>query len=224
VIGVVGQEQDTLEGPTPHDIVDRILQRIADYAKARGHRVSLVAVSGPLDPVLSPPSPSLDIDGEDAPSFLSRVWLDLDAIPFLALCKDTQFSLAGEAVHAIELALEQLSPTTTSIIKASVSSGRREVLGACVVAHIAFDVDMHLSRCCWGGSPVRPPSASCTHLAWSLERIHSLSEPAHREQNQCLILLCDTSRRRRGPDAALAHPHLALVRAPICQILTANGS
>lgn len=129
----MGQEQDTLEGPAPGDTVDRILSRINDYAKARGHRISMVAVSGPLDPILAPPPPGLEVDDEAGASFMSRIWLDLDAIPFLALCKDTQFSLAGEAVHAVELALEQLGPTTTSIMKASVSPSRREVLGTFVI-------------------------------------------------------------------------------------------
>jgi hypothetical protein len=127
--GVVGQEQDTLDGPAPDDIVDRIIERIGKYAEARGHRVSLVAVAGPLDPLLAPPPPGSHVDPKTPPSFLSRIWLDLDAIPFLASCKDTQFSLPGEAVSAVELALNELSPTTTSIIKASTSSRRGEVLG-----------------------------------------------------------------------------------------------
>jgi hypothetical protein len=81
--GVVGQEQDTLEGPAPDDIVDRILKRVGDYAKARGHRIAIVAVSGPLDPVLASPPTGLEVDVDAAPGLLSRIWLDLDAIPFL---------------------------------------------------------------------------------------------------------------------------------------------
>jgi hypothetical protein len=127
--GVVGQETETFDGEAPDDIVDRILKRVGEYAEARGHKVALFAVSGPLDPLLAPAPSGLEIDPKAAPTLLSRIWLDLDAVPFLVWAKDSQFSLSGEAVRAIELALEQLSPTTTAIIKASTSERRREVLG-----------------------------------------------------------------------------------------------
>jgi alpha,alpha-trehalose phosphorylase (configuration-retaining) len=131
-MGVVGQEHGTLEGPVPDDIVDRILSRVGEYAQARGHKIALLSVAGPLDPILAPAPPGLEVDVKAPPTFLSRIWLELDTVPFLVQCKDTQFSLAGEAVHAVELALEQLSPTTTTIVKASTSERRREVLGMCL--------------------------------------------------------------------------------------------
>jgi hypothetical protein len=88
----------------------------------------MVAVSGPIDPPFNLHEPTLEIDKDAPPSFLSRIWLELDAIPVVINCRDTQFTLAGEAVRAIELALENLSPTATTIIKAATSSRRHEVL------------------------------------------------------------------------------------------------
>jgi alpha,alpha-trehalose phosphorylase (configuration-retaining) len=146
-MGVVGSERDVREGDVPSDLIDRILDRAKEYAKARGHRVSdihllrdrvvrrsskqiaIFAVAGPLDEPLSLPDPSLDVDRDAPISFLSRVWLDLDAIPFIACVRDTQFSLQGEAVLAVEKALETLSPTTKTIIQAATSKDQREVLG-----------------------------------------------------------------------------------------------
>jgi hypothetical protein len=56
------------------------------------------------------------------------VWLELDAVPFCVPCRDTQFSLAGEAVRAVELALAELSPTTHAIVRAGTGEHRRDVL------------------------------------------------------------------------------------------------
>lgn len=89
----------------------------------------MFAVAGPLDAPFDMPPPSLDVDRDAPPSFLSRIWLELDAIPVLIQCRDTQFSLSGEAVRAVELALETLAPTTTNIVQAATSPSRREVLG-----------------------------------------------------------------------------------------------
>lgn len=88
----------------------------------------MFAVAGPLEGPLALSKPSLDVDRDAPPSFLSRIWLELDAVPYVVDCRGTQFSLAGEAVRAVELALDTLSPTTTNIVKAGTSAGRREVL------------------------------------------------------------------------------------------------
>ena len=83
----------------------------------------------PLDSPLALPPKGFDVDRNAPPSFLARIWLELDAIPIRVHCRDTQFSLVGEAVRAVETALEYLSPTTNSIIKSAVSQSRRQVLG-----------------------------------------------------------------------------------------------
>ena len=83
----------------------------------------------PLDSPLALPPKGFDVDRNAPPSFLARVWLELDAIPVRVHCRDTQFSLVGEAVRAVETALEYLAPTTNSIIKSATSQSRRQVLG-----------------------------------------------------------------------------------------------
>jgi hypothetical protein len=87
-------------------------------------------VATPLDSPLALPPNGFDIDRNASPSFLARVWLELDAIPVRVRCRDTQFSLVGEAARAVESALEYLAPTTNSIMKSAVSQSRRQVLGA----------------------------------------------------------------------------------------------
>lgn len=86
-------------------------------------------MAGPLDAPLDNAPATLEVNRDAPPSFLSRIWLELDAIPVLINCRDTQFSLAGEAVRAVELALGELSPTTANIVAAATTPGRREVLG-----------------------------------------------------------------------------------------------
>ena len=83
----------------------------------------------PLDSPLALPPKGFDVDRNAPPSFLARVWLELDAIPVRVHCRDTQFSLVGEAVRAVETALEYLAPTTNSIIQSVASQSRRQVLG-----------------------------------------------------------------------------------------------
>ena len=83
----------------------------------------------PLDSPLALPPKGFDVDRNAPPSFLARVWLELDAIPVRVHCRDTQFSLVGEAVRAVETALEYLAPTTNSIIRSVASQSRRQVLG-----------------------------------------------------------------------------------------------
>jgi hypothetical protein len=123
------QETGTREGEVPDDLVDIILNRVGEYARARGHKIAFLAVAGPLDPVLAPPPPGLaTVDADAKPGLLPRAWLELDTVPFLVDCRDTQFSLAGEAVRAVELALAELSPTTNAIVQTGTSELRREVL------------------------------------------------------------------------------------------------
>lgn len=127
-MGVVGSERDIIEEEIPDDLVDRILKRVKEYATARGHRIAIFAVAGPLDKPLNLPSPTLEVDRDAPQSFLSRIWLELDAIPFVGCVRDTQFSIQGEAVLAIERALAALAPTTSTIMQAATSKEQREVL------------------------------------------------------------------------------------------------
>jgi hypothetical protein len=90
-------------------------------------------VAGPVDPPLDIVPPSFDVDRNNASTFASRLWLELDAIPIFVPCRETQFSLAGEATHAVEEALEWLHPTTTRIIEATTSEKRKEVEGLCSI-------------------------------------------------------------------------------------------
>lgn len=75
------------------------------------------------------PEPGLEVDRNAKPSFLSRIWLELDAIPFMIPCRDAAFSLEGEAVKAIEGALATLHPTADAIVKAKAEPKRHEVEG-----------------------------------------------------------------------------------------------
>lgn len=63
--------------------------------------------------------------------FLTRVWLELDAIPFLSskAAADGKFSLDGQATAAIDEALSCLVPMSSSTIKVDLSPVR-QVLGA----------------------------------------------------------------------------------------------
>jgi alpha,alpha-trehalose phosphorylase (configuration-retaining) len=92
-------------------------------------QVAIFAVAGPLDAPFTLPSPGLDVDRDAPPSFLAKCWFELDAIPFHVPCRDTQFSLEGEAVKAIETALGHLHPTASAIIKARAHPTTRRVLG-----------------------------------------------------------------------------------------------
>jgi alpha,alpha-trehalose phosphorylase (configuration-retaining) len=74
--------------------------------------------------------PTLDVDRENFTTFASRLWLELDAIPIFVPCRETQFSLEGEATHAVEEALKWLHPTTTRIIEATTSELHKEVKGS----------------------------------------------------------------------------------------------
>ncbi|EIN08341.1 UDP-Glycosyltransferase/glycogen phosphorylase [Punctularia strigosozonata HHB-11173 SS5] len=125
-MGLVGSEHDEHDG-VHGDIIDRIVSRAKEYCEARGHSIAMFAVAGPLDEPLALPKPAVEVDRDAPPSFLARIWLELDAIPFIVNCRNTQFSLQGEATRAIETALESLSPTTKTIIKASTSADRHEV-------------------------------------------------------------------------------------------------
>lgn len=129
-MGIVGQEQEHhrhLGANAAEAIISRILQRAKDYCRARGLQVSLFAVAGPLDEPLALAPPSIEVDRDAKPSFLSRIWLELDAVPFVINCRNTRFSIAGEASAAVEAALSCLQPTTTNIIQASCSKATREV-------------------------------------------------------------------------------------------------
>jgi hypothetical protein len=62
--------------------------------------------------------------------FLTRVWLHLDAIPFLSSreAAEGKFSLDGQATAAIDEALATLVPMSTSTVKIMLSP-LRQVLG-----------------------------------------------------------------------------------------------
>ncbi|KZT23666.1 glycosyltransferase family 4 protein [Neolentinus lepideus HHB14362 ss-1] len=120
--GSVGSEHDVRsfkEGANQH-VMDTILDRAKEYCKARGHKIEVFAICGPLDHPFDRTKPN-----RAAPqSFLSRIWLELDALPFVAPCRDTQFSLEGEATAAVQRALAWLAPTSKSIVRAARRRGR----------------------------------------------------------------------------------------------------
>ncbi|KDQ58564.1 glycosyltransferase family 4 protein [Jaapia argillacea MUCL 33604] len=109
--------------PDSYDIMDILINKAKKYCEARGHRIEIFAVSGPLDAPLTVPGPLIEVDRNARPSFVSRLWLELDAIPFIFNGRDQLFSLQGEAVWAVERALDWLAPTTKSITKASTLKG-----------------------------------------------------------------------------------------------------
>ncbi|PVF99627.1 UDP-Glycosyltransferase/glycogen phosphorylase [Serendipita vermifera] len=129
-MGVVGSEHDVHHRSgqvSSQDITNVLLERAKEYCRARGHTISLFALAGPLDPPLDITPPTLDVDRENFNTFASRLWLELDAIPIFVPCRETQFSLEGEATHAVEEALKWLHPTTTRIIEATTSTLHKEV-------------------------------------------------------------------------------------------------
>lgn len=128
-MGSVGSEHDIrkLQGDGKQDVMDQILDRAKEYSQARGHKIEILAICGPLDAPLKVPAANIDIDRDAPQSFLSRIWLELDAVPFVVNCRDTQFSLEGEATLAVEKALEWLAPTAKSIVKAGADPRNREV-------------------------------------------------------------------------------------------------
>lgn len=84
--------------------------------------------SGLVPDITFTPDAKKDSDGND---FLTRVWLELDAIPFLASAESCEgkFSLDAQAGAAIDEALATLVPMSSSTIKIQLSP-LRQVLGA----------------------------------------------------------------------------------------------
>ncbi|TFK46849.1 UDP-Glycosyltransferase/glycogen phosphorylase [Heliocybe sulcata] len=122
-MGSVGSEHDVRafeRGTDGREVMDVILNRAREYSEARGHKIEVFAISGPLDAPFSLPARASSLSASSrtsAQSFLTRIWLELDALPFVAPCRDTQFSLEGEATLAVEKALAWLAPTSKSIVK-----------------------------------------------------------------------------------------------------------
>ncbi|GAA5936386.1 hypothetical protein JCM10213_000304 [Rhodosporidiobolus nylandii] len=116
------------KGHSCERVLDSILELSKKYSKQRGHKIQILAVSPTCFGLTAPRSfdvPSL-ADGKQ-PYFLTRVWLELDAIPFLA-SKETsegQFSLDAQASAAVDEALATLVPMSSSTIKIQLSGLRQ---------------------------------------------------------------------------------------------------
>jgi hypothetical protein len=114
---------------------------IESYSTQRGHKIGLLALSPSKDPTSIEMRPKLvpgflNVDPKAKPSFLSRVWLELDAIPFLVNVDTPVFSLQSRAVAAVEKALAMLSPLSDSTLKISTSPERSVCVDASFQVHL----------------------------------------------------------------------------------------
>ncbi|GAA5912267.1 uncharacterized protein JCM6883_003301 [Sporobolomyces salmoneus] len=125
---VIRREHSTYGASSSFEfILNEILDKIRQYAQARSHKVEMIALS-PLPPSSSTPSrsrPQFD-------DFIDRTWLVLDALPFLASSESAsgKFSLDGQAVAAIEEAVNCLEVLESSTVRIQFDQQRRVLVDA----------------------------------------------------------------------------------------------
>ncbi|KWU42314.1 UDP-Glycosyltransferase/glycogen phosphorylase [Rhodotorula sp. JG-1b] len=121
------------KGETAVDALEYMFDLADKYTSQRGHKISIVAVARTLDGL--DPSLTFYADKERRDTnvhFLTRVWLHLDAIPFLSSreAAEGKFSLDGQATAAIDEALATLVPMATSTVKITLSPLRQVLVDA----------------------------------------------------------------------------------------------
>ncbi|GAA5988230.1 hypothetical protein JCM10908_002123 [Rhodotorula pacifica] len=132
--GIVQSEHDFRpKGESGADALDHILELAKKYTSQRGHKIQILALARTCDGL--DPNLTFDADKESKGTnlhFLTRVWLQLDAIPFLSSheAAEGKFSLDGQAAAAVEEALATLVPMSSSTVKISLSPVRQVLVDA----------------------------------------------------------------------------------------------
>ncbi|TNY17435.1 UDP-Glycosyltransferase/glycogen phosphorylase [Rhodotorula diobovata] len=127
------------KGEDATQALDYILDLARKYTEARGHKIQIFALArtcaGLAPDVTFSPTSKKDSENND---FLTRVWLELDAIPFLASSEASEgrFSLDAQAGAAIDEALATLVPMSSSTIKIQLSPLRQVLVDANYRVHL----------------------------------------------------------------------------------------
>ncbi|GAA5875124.1 hypothetical protein JCM3774_001643 [Rhodotorula dairenensis] len=121
------------KGETAVDALEYMFDLALKYTSRRGHKISILAMARTVDGL--DPSLTFFADKESKDTnvhALTRVWLHLDAIPFLSSREAAvgRFSLDGQATAAIDEALATLVPMSTSTVKIVLSPLRQVLVDA----------------------------------------------------------------------------------------------
>ncbi|GJN91275.1 hypothetical protein Rhopal_004294-T1 [Rhodotorula paludigena] len=132
--GTVQSEHSFMKkGEDAQDALEHILDLARKYSVQRGHKIQIMALAPTCEGLVPKRtfSPS-SIQENQKPDFMTRVWLELDSIPFLASKASTEgkFSLDAQASAAVDEALAQLVPMSSSTIKISLSPLRQVLVDA----------------------------------------------------------------------------------------------
>ncbi|GAA5863971.1 hypothetical protein JCM1840_000652 [Sporobolomyces johnsonii] len=136
--GIVQSEHNFRpKGTTCEECLEYILELATKYSKQRGHKVQIVSLAQTCANLA--PKATFNVDAEDGSAdFLTRVWLKLDSIPFLAssAASEGQFSLDAQAGAALDEALSSLVPMSSSTVKVALSPLRQVLVDADFRIHL----------------------------------------------------------------------------------------
>ncbi|KAJ8293381.1 Trehalose phosphorylase [Rhodotorula toruloides] len=127
------------KGESTADALEYILDLAKKYSTQRGHKIQILALARTCTGLKAEstftPSP---LPSSGKPDFLTRVWLELDAIPYLGShdAAEGQFSLDAQATAAVEEALGNLVPMSSSTVKISLSPLRQVLVDADFRVHL----------------------------------------------------------------------------------------
>ncbi|GAA5967945.1 hypothetical protein JCM21900_006945 [Sporobolomyces salmonicolor] len=136
--GIVQSEHNFRpKGTTCEQCLEYLLDLATKYSKQRGHKVQIVSLAQTCANLA--PEATFSVDAEDGiADFLTRVWLQLDSIPFLAssAASERQFSLDAQAGAALDEALSSLVPMSSSTVKVALSPLRQVLVDADFRIHL----------------------------------------------------------------------------------------
>ncbi|CEQ42011.1 SPOSA6832_03785 [Sporobolomyces salmonicolor] len=136
--GIVQSEHNFRpKGTTCEQCLEYLLDLATKYSKQRGHKVQIVSLAQTCANLA--PKATFSVDAEDGiADFLTRVWLKLDSIPFLAssAASERQFSLDAQAGAALDEALSSLVPMSSSTVKVALSPLRQVLVDADFRIHL----------------------------------------------------------------------------------------
>ncbi|GAA5907006.1 hypothetical protein JCM6882_000029 [Rhodosporidiobolus microsporus] len=132
--GTVQSEHDFRpKGSSCEEALDYILDLAKKYGTQRGHKIQVLALAPSCTGLFDKKTFRVpEIKKGDKPSFLTRVWLELDCIPFLASKEATegQFSIDAQASAAVDEALSCLVPMSSSTVAIALSPLRQVLVDA----------------------------------------------------------------------------------------------
>ncbi|GAA5840511.1 hypothetical protein JCM5353_006572 [Sporobolomyces roseus] len=116
------------KGQDWQDVLDEITTKVEEYARTRGHKIEIIALS----PTLSSMSPLPSFAVTSIDKYIDRTWLSLDALPFIASLESAKykFSLASQAVAAVEEAVGCLEVLDSSTMRIEFDQKRQVLVDA----------------------------------------------------------------------------------------------